>query len=68
MVLKDLILTVTTLGGCVGLERTHFNSFCYWVVVVVLKELMLTVTTLGGCGGLEELTFNSFYLGRVWWS
>ena len=29
VVLKELILTVTTLGGCVGLERTHFNSFYY---------------------------------------
>ena len=27
MVLKELILTVSTLGGCSGLERTDFNSF-----------------------------------------
>ena len=26
MVLKELILTVSTLGGCGGLERTHFNT------------------------------------------
>ena len=25
MVLKELILTVSTLGGCGGLERTHFK-------------------------------------------
>ena len=36
MVLKELILTVSTCGGCGGLERTGF----------------LTVSTLGGCGGL----------------
>ena len=38
VVLKELILTVSTLGGCGGLERTDF----------------LTVSTLGGCGGLER--------------
>ena len=27
VVLKELILTVSTLGGCGGLERTDFNSF-----------------------------------------
>ena len=41
MVLKDLILTVSTLGGCDGLERTDF----------------LTVSTLGGCGGFERTYF-----------
>ena len=29
VVLKELILTVSTLGGCGGLERTHFNSFYF---------------------------------------
>ena len=49
MVLKELILTVSTLQrGCVA----------------VLKELILTVSTLGGCG-LERTDFNSFYFGRV---
>ena len=38
MVLKELILTVSTLGGCGGLERTDF----------------LTVSTLGWCGGLGK--------------
>ena len=52
MVLKELILTVSTLGGCGGLERTDFNSFYFGLGVVVLKELI----------------FNSFYFGRVWWS
>ena len=47
MVLKELILTVSTFGGCGGLERTYF----------------LTVSTLGGCGGLERTHFNSFYIG-----
>ena len=27
VVLKELILTVSTLGGCGGLERTDFNIF-----------------------------------------
>ena len=27
MVLKELILTVSTLGGCGGLEELIFNSF-----------------------------------------
>ena len=27
MVLKELILTVSTLGGCGSLERSDFNSF-----------------------------------------
>ena len=38
MVLKELILTVSTLGGCGGLERTHFQQF----------------PTLVGFGGLER--------------
>ena len=52
MVLKELILTVSTLGGVVVLKELNFNSFYYWEGVVVLKELI----------------FNSFYFGRVWWS
>ena len=69
MVLKELILTVSTLRE----------------EVVVLKELILTVSTLGGgSGGLERIDFNSVYfgeplmpptlsyvqttLGRKWWS
>ena len=48
MVLKELILTVSILGGCGGLERTDFfYSFYCWEGVVVLKELILTVSTLG---------------------
>ena len=27
MVLKELILTISTLGGCGGFEKTDFNSF-----------------------------------------
>ena len=37
-VLKELILTVSILGGCGSLERTDFNSFTL-EGVVVLKEL-----------------------------
>ena len=57
MVFKELILTVSTLGGCGGLERTDFNSFYFGRSVVVLKELILTVSTLEGCGGLERTHF-----------
>ena len=47
MVLKELILTVSTLGrGNGGLERTDFNNFYFGEEVVVLKELILTVSTL----------------------
>ena len=49
MVLKELILTVFTWGGCGGLERTHFYQFLFWEGVVVLKGLI----------------YNSFYIGRV---
>ena len=66
---KELILTLSTLGGCGGLKRTDF----------------VTVSTMGQCGGLErtdflqfllwegvvvlkELIFNSFYFRRLWWS
>ena len=52
MVLKELISTLSTLGGCGGPERAYFNSFLHLEGVVVFKELI----------------FNSFYIGRVWWS
>ena len=41
MLLKEPILTVSTLEGCSSLERTDF----------------LTVSTLGGCDGLERIDF-----------
>ena len=67
--MKELILTVSMLGGCGHLERTA----------------CLKVSTFGGSGGLErtdfsqflcwegvvvlkELIFNTFYVGIVWWS
>ena len=52
MVFKELILTVSTLGGCGGLETTDFLQFLLWEGMVVLKDLI----------------FYSFYFGRVWWS
>ena len=42
----------THLGGCHGLERTHFQQLLLWEGVVVLKEII----------------FNTFYSGRVWLS
>ena len=50
------------MGGCGGLERTHFEQFLLWEGVVVLKELILNSFYL------KELILNSFYFGRVWWS
>ena len=41
VILIELILTVSMLGGCGHLERTDF----------------LTVSILGGCGGLERTDF-----------
>ena len=41
MVLKELILTVSTLRGCVGLKRTSF----------------LTDSNFRGCGSLERTDF-----------
>ena len=49
MVLKELILTLSSLRGFGGLERTDFYQFLLLEGVVVLKELM----------------FNSFYFKRV---
>ena len=57
---------MSTLGRCGGVDRTDFNSFYFWEVVMLLKELILTVSTLGRCGSLEKTDFNSFYLVRVW--
>ena len=37
-VLKELILTVSILGGCGSLERTDFKQFLLWEGVVVLKD------------------------------
>ena len=37
MVLKELIFTVTTLGGFGGLERPEFKQILIWEGVVVLK-------------------------------
>ena len=39
-VLRELILRVSSLCGCGGLERTDFEQFLLWEVLVVLKELI----------------------------
>ena len=81
-VLKELILTVSTLQGCGSLEKTGFNSLyfarglgksCVSTLggCVVLIELILTVSTLRRVGSLEKNSiFNSElngYFERVWW-
>ena len=65
LVLKELILTVSTLGGCGGLERTDFEHFLLWKGALVLKKLILNSFYFGRCGGLEKMILNSFYFGRV---
>ena len=50
MVLKEVILTASMLGGDSGIERTDFYQFLLWKGEIVLKEL----------------TFIIFYFGRVW--
>ena len=55
--MKELDLTVSTLGECSGLERTDFNSFYFGKDMAVLKELNLTVSTLRGCGSVESPGF-----------
>ena len=77
-VLKKLMLTVSPLGGCSGLEE----HFLLWECVAFLKELNATVSTckgvgvlkaldlrvstLGQCSSLERTDFNSFHFGKVW--
>ena len=51
MVLKELILTVSTLQESGGLKIIDFYQFPLWEGVVVMKELI----------------FNSFYFGKVQW-
>ena len=52
VVLKELILTVSTLQGCGSLERTDFNSFYFGEGVAwSRKNWILTVSTFG----------------KVWW-
>ena len=54
---KNDFLTVSILGGCGGLERTHFQQFLHCEAVVILKDLILTVSTFGGYGGLQRINF-----------
>ena len=68
MIFKELILTVSILGGCGGLERTQFQHFLHWEAVVVLKELIFNSFYIGRLWWSSKNYFNSFYIRRVWWS
>ena len=59
---KNWFWTVSTLGGCGGLERTDFEQFLLWEGMVVLKEFILNRFYFGGCGGLERTDFEQFLL------
>ena len=64
--LENWFWTVSTLGGCGGLEITDFEQFLLWEGVVVLKELILHQFLLWeGVVVLKELILNSFYFGSV---
>ena len=66
---KNWFWTVSTLGGCGGLERSDFEQFLLWEGVVVLKELILNSFYFWKrVVVLKELILNSFNVGRVWWS
>ena len=66
-VLKELNLTVSTLGRCGSLERTDFNTFYFGKVWQSGKNRFLTVPTLGSCVlVLKKPEFNSLYFTRVW--
>ena len=41
VVLKELICNSFSLGGCGGLERTNFEQFLIWEVLMVLKVCTL---------------------------
>ena len=70
VVLKELFFffTVSIFGGCDGIERTDFQQFLLWDVVVVLKELSFNSFYVGGCDGLEGTDFLEFLLWEGWWS
>ena len=57
VVLKEVLLTVSTLGVCCGLERAHFYQFLPWEDMVVLRGPFLTVSTVGGCGSSKRTDF-----------
>ena len=57
MVLKNVFVAVSTLGGCGGLEGTDFEQFYFGSVWWSSKKWFLTVSALGGCGGLERTDF-----------
>ena len=48
MVLKELFLTVSTLGGCGGLERTEILQCLLWESVVVLRTVSYS-SYIRGC-------------------
>ena len=70
MVLKELILTLASLGRCQSCERTDFYQFLIWEGVKVVKELIFTSFLIwkGVLVLWNELIFNSFYIGNVCWS
>ena len=68
MVLKELILTVSTFGRCGSPERSDFSQFLPLEGVVGMNEIDFNSFYLWKVWCLERTDFNIFYCGRVWWS
>ena len=66
MVLRILILTISTLGGCGGLDRTDFLTFStLGEYRGVLKELICNIFYfVMSVVVLKEQIFNIFYFGE----
>ena len=68
VVLKELILTISTLGGVVVLKETPFYQFLPMEGVMVLKELICKFLCWECVVVVKELIFKNLYFGQVWWS
>ena len=69
MVLKELILTVSTVGRCGSLQRIDFTQFLLCKgVAVLLDRTDFNSFYFVRCGSLERTGFNSFDFGTVHWS
>ena len=65
---RTAFLTVSTLGGCGGLERTDFDQFPLWMGMVVFNELIFHSFLLSeGVVIIERTAFLTVStVGRMW--
>ena len=66
VVLKELILTISTLRQCGTLKALIFNSFYVWRCGG-LERTHFYHFYVGGVVVLKELIFNISYFSQVWW-